>query len=84
MGRNTYGNVLITAVAAGMIFFAWQMLASLDRLIFAVEKLEKQIAVIENKSGFTPPRLVSPQAAQVISGNTEEFANAEYFDPDAQ
>ena len=43
MGRNTYGNVLITAVAAGMIFFAWQMLASLDRLIFAVEKLEKQI-----------------------------------------
>ena len=84
MGRNTYGNVLITAVAAGMIFFAWQMLASLDRLIFAVEKLEKQIAVIENKSGFTPPRLVSPQAAQVVSGNTEEFANAEYFDPDAQ
>lgn len=81
MGRNTYGNILITAVAAGLIFFSWQILASLDRLIFTLEKLEKQVAAIEvsraNSIGPAQPAIY----AEYNPGN---FANARYFDPEAQ
>ncbi len=77
MGRNTYLNIILTLLTLIVAFFAWQILASLDRVRFSNEKLLEAVRQMpQNNASYAATATPVPTAEG-------DFANAEFFAPDA-
>lgn len=78
MGRNTGLTIITTIIAVLILFFGIQILNSLDRLRFVNEKMLEELRKRPNTT------TLATQSRDIATTLDGEFANAEYFNPNAE
>lgn len=95
MGRNVYGNIILTVLLIAVIIFGWAIVKSTDLNRLREEKVSKQLDKLEAKIDQIERKMMKFSTVPVVavSENTSTLAkqkkspliaNLEFFDPKAE
>ena len=92
MGRNIYGNIVLTILLFFMLFFSWAIVKSTDLKRLREEKVSRQLEQLEekvNQLDRTLQKLSTTSAVVAKSSDQQaqkftDIANLNFFDPKAE
>ena len=91
MGRNIYGNAVITLLLPAVLIFGWAIVKSIDLNRLREEKISRQLEQMESKVNRIELKLAEMGNVPVliksgrenIDSSENSMANIKFFDPDA-
>lgn len=85
MGRNIYGNIVLTVLLFVVLLFGWAIVKSTDIKRMREEKISQQLENLETKINQIEQRMLKLKAGVVASDQKvhADIANYEFYDQEA-